>query len=159
MKVLGIDPGLANLGWAVVSPERVIDCGVIKTQSKMQNDARLLKIFEELELVIDRNDLFGLDMANERLPYSAQISKASSIGEVIGVLGLTCAFYQMKRYEYSPMSIKKAATGDGRASKDEMMQSARDAGWAGGIVEHSADAIAIARMHLGLQSNADLRRV
>jgi crossover junction endodeoxyribonuclease RuvC len=157
MKVLGIDPGLANLGWAVVSNDKVLECGVIKTQAKMQNDARLLRIFEELELVIDRHELYNAEMANERLPYMAKMKSASSIGEVIGVLGLLCSFYKIRRYEYSPMAAKKSATGDGRANKDDMIKSARDAGWTGGIVEHSADAIAIARMHLKAQGNAGLR--
>jgi crossover junction endodeoxyribonuclease RuvC len=148
MKVLGIDPGLANLGWAVIDGDVIVDCGVIKTQSKMQNDARLLRLFEELENIVDKHNLFGGVMANERLPYGARMKSASSIGEVIGVLGLLCAFYQMRRFEYSPMSAKRQATGSGKATKEMVIETARTLGWKGAIVEHSADAIAIARMHL-----------
>lgn len=145
--VLGIDPGIANLGWAVTHGSRIVNCGVIKTSPRQETDARLLTIYEALELIVDKHDLFRQHMANERLPYSAKMASASGIGEVIGVLGLLCAFYQMKRFEYSPMAAKKSSTGTGKATKEEMMQSARDLGWSGEIKEHSADAIAIARLH------------
>lgn len=146
-RILGIDPGLANTGWAVIHGSTVIDCGVITTKASQQRDARLLHIYEELESVVDKHDMFRQHIANERLPYSAKMASASSIGEVIGVIGLLSAFFQMYRFEYSPMSAKKSAAGSGKATKEEMIKSARDAGWQGGLKEHSADAIAIAFLH------------
>lgn len=148
MKVLGIDPGIANLGWAVLDGRRIVACGVIKTQPKQQHDARLFAIYTELENIVDKYDLFAGHMANERMPYGAKLQAASGIGEVIGVLGLLASFYQMRRFEYSPMAAKKDATGSGKATKDDIIQHARDLGWEGQLVEHSADAIAIASMHL-----------
>lgn len=148
MKVLGIDPGIANLGWAVLDGRRVLGCGVIKTQPRQQHDARLYTIYTELEGIVDQYDLFTGHMANERLPYGAKLQAASSIGEVIGVLGLLASFYQMKRFEYSPNAAKKDATGSGKATKDDIIRHARDLGWDGPLVEHSADAIAIAAMHI-----------
>lgn len=146
-RILGIDPGLANLGWAVVQGSNVLDCGVITTKASQQRDIRLLHIYEELESIVDKHDMFKQHMANERLPYSAKMNSASSTGEVIGVIGLLSAFFQMYRFEYSPMAAKKSAVGSGKATKEEMIQSARNAGWNGSIKEHSADAIAIAFLH------------
>lgn len=149
MRVAGIDPGIANLGWAIVCGDNgIIDCGVITTKASLQKDLRLLYIYEQLEAVLDRNDMAECHMANERLPYNSKMMATSSIGEVVGVIGLLSAFYQMQRFEYSPAAAKKDATGSGKATKDDMIRNARDLGWKGPLKEHSADAIAIALMHL-----------
>jgi crossover junction endodeoxyribonuclease RuvC len=157
MKVIGIDPGIANLGWAVVEKQglKVLGCGVITTKSSMQHDARLYKIFVDLEAVVDEYDLFTCHMSSERMPYNAKLAATSGIGAVIGVLGLLCSFYQMKRFEYSPMTVKKEAAGNSKADKTHMIEYARGLGWPGKLVEHSADAIALAITHIKAEGNGD----
>lgn len=145
MRILGVDPGFANCGWAVIEDGAILDCGVIVTTVKEEHDARLRHIYEDLALII--RDYRVTCIANERLPYNSKMQGTSNIVEVIGLLGLLAAKVGVRRVEYSPMTCKKSMTGFGNANKEDVMRFIRSLGWDGKLVEHSADAALTALTH------------
>lgn len=147
MRVLGIDPGIANCGWAVLGDNgEVLDCGVIKTTIKLAHDERITRVYDELYRIASSFQV--KQIANERLPYNSKMVSTSGINEVIGVIALLSSRIGVKRIEYSPMTAKKRIAGSAKASKDDVMAEVRRRGWAGDLVEHSADACILAMTFL-----------
>lgn len=141
MKILGIDPGIANTGWAVLEERKVIATGTIRTSPKMARPARLYKIRCELALVLGFYEPSRVVM--ERLGRFTRNTAHTSV-EAQGVIRLTCWEYSRYTHDFAPMQVKKAVTGNGRATKDEVAEVVRAiTGWEGGS-NHEADAVAIA---------------
>lgn len=149
MIVLGIDPGLANCGWALVRDDRhIIDCGVVTTTVKLEHDHRIARIYDELCRIATTGKVSQI--ANERLPYGSKMMGTSGIVEVIGVIALLAVRLGVPRIEYSPMTAKKHIIGNGKASKENVMKHMKHLGWQGALVEHSADAALLALTYLEL---------
>lgn len=154
MNVLGIDPGIANCGWAVVSSDKkMIDCGVITTTIKLEHDQRITRVFDELYRIAMQHQCRQL--VNERLPYNSKMRNTSSIIEIIGIIALLATRLGVKRIEYSPMTAKKFVVGTAKATKDDVIAYVRKLGWEGVLIEHSADAAILALTYLELDSGGN----
>lgn len=119
MRILGIDPGYATLGWAVIdSGFKIIACDAIITESGINIDERLLKVHSEIADIINKYKPGCL--AIERLFFAKNTKTAIDVAKCIGVVLLTAKLNQLDYNEYSPSQVKTAITGYGRASKDQI---------------------------------------
>ena len=123
MVILGIDPGLATLGYGIIEKDakgncRAVDCGVIVTPKQEGMPVRLAMLEEGLNAVLKkyRPD----EIAMEELFFSKNITTGIAVAHARGVALLTCVKNCGKLYEYTPMQIKQALTGYGKADKKQM---------------------------------------
>ncbi len=124
MRIIGIDPGFAITGYGIVdfinNNFKVVDFGDISTSPKESLDLRLLKLSERLEEVILK---FKPDrMAVEELFFSKNVKTAITVGHGRGVAILSAARNYMPVFEYTPLQVKQAVTGYGRADKAQIQQ-------------------------------------
>lgn len=121
MRILGVDPGSRMTGYGIV--ENVngrlihVDHGAIKTEEG-PFPSRLLKIQESLSRLMDEHSPDV--MAVEEAFFARNVQSALKLGQVRGVVLLTAALQKVEIFEYSPMEIKKALTGYGRAEKEQI---------------------------------------
>lgn len=122
MVILGIDPGLAIVGYGVILSERgkvrMLDYGVINTPAKESVPVRLKMINEALIALIEK---FKPDeIAVEELFFSNNQKTAIMVAEARGVILMTAIEHCGRLYEYTPMQIKQAVTGWGGAEKKQI---------------------------------------
>ncbi len=148
MRVLGIDPGYGIVGWAVVDEKLAVHgCGAIETPGGTALDERLLTIHRSLGEIIGK---YNPDRAAvEKLFFSKNTSTAMDVAKAIGVILLTLKLYGIDHVEYTPVQVKRAITGYGRAGKEQMqsMISIICNTRAGFTRDDVADAISIAACH------------
>ncbi len=151
-RTLGIDPGTARLGYAVVEKQQsklaLIQGGVIETTKSLSMPERLLLLFRELSQII-REALPG-EMAIEELFFAKNTTTVISVGQARGVALLVAAESGLAVYEYKPMQVKQAVHGYGLATKEQVGEMVRVLL---GLQEplrpdDAADAAAIAICHL-----------
>ena len=127
MIVLGIDPGYALMGWGVVEAEgsrmKLINYGCIETKAgvPMQNRLRTLQLGVRDLLSIYKPD----DVAFEELFFARNVTTALMVGAARGAAIIAAAEYTENIYEYTPMQIKQAITGYGKADKKQIQQMVR----------------------------------
>ena len=121
LRILGIDPGTARLGFALLDYDktnttRLIDCGVIET-SKINTDAfRLSEIRDDLEEIIEKYKPEIL--AIEKLFFFKNLKTVIPVAQARGVVMELCHRKKLQIYEYTPLEMKKIITGNGMAPKD-----------------------------------------
>jgi len=124
MIIIGIDPGFAITGYGVVKYEgnkfSVIDYGVISTKASMALPERLLYLSENLEALFQRYRPEAVSV--EELFFNKNIKTALSVGHGRGVALLTAAKSGIKVFEYTPLQVKQAVVGYGRAQKSQIQQ-------------------------------------
>lgn len=123
MIVLGIDPGVATIGFGVVRTERqqntLIQYGTITTPPGIPLSRRLLQISEDMEQLIHQ---FRPDeMAVEELFFTKNITTGISVAHGRGVILLSAERLGVPIYEYTPMQVKQAVAGYGGADKRQVM--------------------------------------
>lgn len=122
MIVLGIDPGLAAMGYGVVLRQgarlTALDYGVIRTPADQETPARLLTIAQALEGLFDTHTPDQL--ATERLFFARNEATAFSVGRTVGVVLLTAARRGIPWTEYPPPQVKEAVVGYGAADKHQV---------------------------------------
>ena len=122
MVVLGIDPGLATLGWGVLKNDRgrfeTIDYGVVLTPKEESLPVRLAMLEEGVNKLIDK--YHPDEIALEELFFNNNITTGINVAQARGVILLTCVKKCGRLYEYTPLQIKQALTGYGRADKKQM---------------------------------------
>lgn len=163
MKVLGIDPGITICGYAVLEEKgqgaSSQGHGVIRNKSETPLSEQLNKLHLELTILIKK---FQPDvLAVEKLFFGTNIKTALSVGHARGVILLAGAQKNLPVFEYSPMDVKIAMTGYGRASKEQIQIMVKTLLKLPEIPrpDDAADALAIALCHLnsykvvGLQGN------
>ncbi|MBP1757419.1 MAG: ruvC [Firmicutes bacterium] len=127
MVILGVDPGYAITGYGVVSYQnnrlRVIDYGVISTRAGSPFPERLLHIAEQLDQLILTHK--PETMAVEELFFSRNTTTAIGTAQARGVAVLSGARSGIPVYEYTPMQVKLAVAGYGKAQKDQVQQMVR----------------------------------
>lgn len=117
--ILGIDPGYDRLGWAVAT--RVndswgrVEYGCIQTNRHDDILLRYQDLFKQLSNLIDRAK--PTQAAIETLFFANNTTTALKIAEVRGLVISSCLQHQLSIYQYNPMIIKQAVTGNGRADK------------------------------------------
>lgn len=122
MIILGIDPGLAIVGYGVINTLKgnssVIDYGVINTPKEDSVPTRLEKIYEGMLGLIDK---FNPDcIAIEELFFNTNTTTGINVAQARGVILLACKQKGLKMYEYTPLQIKQALTGYGKAEKKQI---------------------------------------
>lgn len=121
-RVLGIDPGLAATGFAVVDGDgraaAVVTSGVIRTKSKDERSQRLARIFEHIGLLIEKHG--PEELALEQQYVASNVRSAFVIGEVRSVAMVAAATRSVSVYEYAPTAVKEALTGYGAAPKEQV---------------------------------------
>ena len=124
MRILGIDPGLATIGYAVVDKETnhfdVLEYGVIKTSADKKDTKRLEIIHYNIEELI--KEFRPEQMAVEELFFNKNVKTAISVGQARGVILLAGSQAGLKVAEYTPLQIKQAVVGYGRADKNQVQQ-------------------------------------
>lgn len=123
MRILGIDPGLAIVGWAVIESERgsirPIAFGAITTPAHTDIESRLLIIKQDLEEIINKYQ--PEEMAIEELFFNTNITTGIAVAEARGVILCTAYAKGVKISEYTPLQVKQAVVGYGRAEKQQVI--------------------------------------
>jgi len=120
--IMGIDPGLAHAGWGIVSHDglrsRHVAHGVLNTDAKLPPALRLQSLFNELNTVIQtyKPDCAGI----ETLYFARNVTSALPVAQARGVLLLALAENSVPVAEYTPLQIKQAVVGNGRAEKSQV---------------------------------------
>jgi crossover junction endodeoxyribonuclease RuvC len=124
MVILGIDPGLATLGWGVIThnqhKQTLVKYGCIITPPDQPFPMRLLSIRTELEEIIA--DYSPDEIAFEELFFARNVTTALTVGAARGVCVAVAARHTNQLYEYTPMQVKQALTGYGRADKKQIQE-------------------------------------
>lgn len=160
MRILGIDPGLANTGYGIIDHDgnssRLVTCGCVNTPAGIPMAERLRQIHDELVLVISK---WKPDAAAvEQLFFARNVTTAITVAQGRGVAILAMAQSRIPLHEYSPMQIKQAVTGSGKADKAQITRMVtallalnRTATGEGDTrppaTSHAADALAVALCH------------
>ena len=121
--ILGIDPGLAIVGWGVIEYKgnkfTTLGYGSIQTPSTMRTEDRLVEIFKSMNDIIDK---FKPDcLAVEELFWNTNQTTGIRVSEARGVILLSAAQKAIPIYEYTPLQVKQAVVGYGRAEKKQVI--------------------------------------
>lgn len=124
MRILGIDPGTGILGFGIIEMIKgqpvLVDGGVIRTPVKEDDAVRLLTIYEELTDIISQSKP---DMVSvEKLFFARNVTTAMTVAQARGVVLLCAQQAGLPIHEYTPMQIKQAITGYGKADKKQMQE-------------------------------------
>jgi len=156
MYVLGIDPGLSNLGWAIVKdsdPPKLISYGLIKTDKNIKEEERLYKIYENLKnIYLNFSPEFTII---ENIFFKKNIKTAIKIGEVKGVILLVAKEFESKIYELNPANVKLYFTGFGGSNKGNMKKMVKILYNVEIKEDDTVDAIALATSFINLKSIKD----
>jgi len=158
MIVLGFDPGTASTGWGVIEQDgnrmRSLGHGCIVTSAKDDTHVRLRQIHDQARGLIKR---FKPDIVVlEELFVNVNVKTALAVGQAKGVLYLAASDVKTPPCEYSPLQIKQAVTGYGRASKIQVQEMTKVILGLSRIPQpdHAADALAVAITHTHLNGEA-----
>lgn len=120
--VLGIDPGTAILGYGLVALDgdelQAVEFGVLTTPASAALPNRLLSLFDGLNQIILRGR--PTEAAVEQLFFSRNVQSAFAVGQARGVALLAAARHGLPVGEYSPLQVKQAVAGYGRATKAQV---------------------------------------
>lgn len=151
MRILGIDPGIAIVGFGVVDKNgnrySTVEYGAITTPAHTPLENRLKTIYDEMTLLFAN---FRPDaMSVEELFFNSNAKTAIAVGQARGVIILSAVENGVSIYEYTPLQVKQALTGYGRASKMQIQQMMRTMLGLSEIPKPDdvADALAIAVCH------------
>lgn len=151
MVVLGVDPGLATLGWGVIEAsgarQRLLGYGCILTTPQQTLPDRLLTIRREMEtlIVMHHPD----EIAFEELFFARNVTTALTVGAARGVSVAVCAAFTDRLFEYTPMQVKQAMVGYGKADKRQVQEMVKLLLHMEAIArpDDAADALAVALTH------------
>jgi crossover junction endodeoxyribonuclease RuvC len=124
MIVVGIDPGLATVGFGVIQKieDKIIPVsyGCIRTSAQKQISERLLDIYNEINSLFNKYN--PQTVVIEKLFFNKNVTSAMNVGEARGVIILAAQQKQIPVFQYIPAQIKKAITGTGNADKQQMQE-------------------------------------
>lgn len=127
MRILGIDPGTGILGFGVIEAKngkaQLVDAGVIRTPVKEDDAVRLQTIYDELTDIITQTK--PTELSVEKLFFAQNVTTAMTVAQARGVVLLCGMQAGLSIYEYTPLQIKQALTGYGRADKKQMQEMVR----------------------------------
>ena len=151
MYILGIDPGYAIVGYGVVKYEgnkfTTVTYGAITTPAGMPFVKRLDIIFNEMTRIFNTYKIDAMSI--EKLFFNTNTTTAIDVAQARGVLLVCCANANIPIYEYTPLQVKQAVTGYGRAEKKQIQQMVKMMLGLNVIPkpDDAADALAIAICH------------
>lgn len=122
MKILGIDPGMAIVGYGMIGINgdniELLTSGSIQTDKKLSDSARLLEIYNDLSQIVEK---YKPDCASvEQLFFFKNQKTIIPVAEARGVILTVLEKYRIPTYSYTPMEVKQVLTGYGRAEKKEV---------------------------------------
>ena len=124
MIIIGIDPGLARVGYGIIEFKRnektLLDCGIIETQKDQKEENRLFEIFMDLKELINR---WKPDYAAVEKYFFYKSSTTISVVQARGVIMMTLGSFNIPITEYAPAQIKLTITGFGKATKKDILNS------------------------------------
>ena len=124
MIIIGIDPGLARVGYGIIEVKRnkkiLLDCGIIETKKDQKEENRLLEIFMDLKELINK---WKPDYAAVEKFFFYKSSTTISVVQARGVIMMTLGSFNIPITEYAPAQIKLAITGFGKATKKDVLDS------------------------------------
>ncbi len=127
MRIIGIDPGTGILGFGVIELVKnkpiLVDAGVIRTPVKEDDAVRLETIYDELTDIIASTKPEAMSV--EKLFFAKNVTTAMTVAQARGVVLLCGMQARLKLFEYTPMQIKQAVTGYGKADKKQMQEMVR----------------------------------
>jgi crossover junction endodeoxyribonuclease RuvC len=127
VKIIGIDPGTGILGFGVIEANggkaKLVDAGVIRTPAGQADEIRLVTIYDELSEIIKETQ--PAEMAVEKLFFAQNVTTAMTVAQARGVVLLCGQQAGLKISEYTPVQIKQALTGYGRAEKKQIQEMVR----------------------------------
>ena len=160
MRILGIDPGIAIVGWGVIDFDRMkgraVDYGAITTGPELKTEERIAQVFRQMQQIMD---VYKPDAVSiEELFFNTNITTGISVAQARGVI-LLCAYRcGLQIAEYTPLQVKQAVVGYGRAEKRQVMDMVKRILNLPAVPrpDDAADAVAIALCHA--RSNTSLLR-
>lgn len=153
MITLGIDPGTATTGFGIIQEEHdghltVMDYGVIKTTSDQSQPERLVQLYKRIKelILLHRPDMGAV----EKLFFERNVRTALAVGQARGVALLAMAELNLQIGEYTPLEVKQAVVGYGRADKNQVQQMVKTILGLDTIPhpDDAADALAVAICHI-----------
>ncbi len=124
MRIIGIDPGLARVGYGiidVIGGEKImLDCGIIETQSTQKEESRLIEISNDLSSILKK---WSPESAAVEKFFFYRSSATISVVQARGVILMTLGSHNLSIQEFPPMQIKLAVTGYGHSGKDDVLKS------------------------------------
>ncbi|MGI5978011.1 MAG: crossover junction endodeoxyribonuclease RuvC [Oscillospiraceae bacterium] len=123
MRIMGIDPGIATVGFGVIDSDRnrlkLVSAGVIETPARTSLSSRLDQIYDDMQELIST---FSPDAVSvEELFFKKNITTGISVAHGRGVLLLACYKAGVQIFEYTPMQVKQAVVGYGLAEKKQVI--------------------------------------
>ena len=122
MRIIGIDPGLARVGYGIIEIENgrkiLLDCGVIETDKGKKEEDRLYEIFQDLNELINH---WNPTVAAVEKFFFYRSSTTISVVQARGVIMMVLASKKIHVSEYSPAQIKLTIAGSGKASKKDIL--------------------------------------
>jgi crossover junction endodeoxyribonuclease RuvC len=150
--VLGIDPGTASTGWGVIENQgnklRSLGHGCIVTSARTETPLRLRQIHDEILSLIDR--FHPAVVALEELFVNVNVKTAMAVGHARGAIILAAGERDLPCFDYTPLAVKQAVTGYGRANKVQVQEMTKVLLSLPRIVQpdHASDALAVAITHI-----------
>ena len=124
MRIIGIDPGLARVGYGIIDEiegkKIMLDCGIIETKKTQKEEKRLLEISDDLSSIINK---WNPNYAAVEKFFFYRSSTTISVVQARGVIIMTLGKHNLPIQEFPPMQIKLAVTGYGHSDKDEVLRS------------------------------------
>lgn len=124
MKILGIDPGIGRMGWGIIEPQgqsfTVHGYGCVETEPNSDIPGRLYAIYDEVCRIIDEYKPDALSI--EDLFFAKNAKTAFSVGQARGVILLAASQKNLQITVYTPLQVKSAVTGYGKADKKQVAQ-------------------------------------
>jgi len=150
--ILGIDPGLTNTGYGLIRYEKkkieLIDYGCVLTYKKDTFSIRIKKIYYKIKELIEKYNPH--EVAIEEIFFNKNVRSALTVSKVHGMIAITVALIGLELYEYTPLQIKQATVGNGRAEKHQVQSMVKILLNLSEIPQpdHAADALAVAICHI-----------
>ena len=162
MRILGIDPGYAIVGYGVLDYDRnrfsVVNYGAITTEAGKPFDSRLKEIYDDMCSLLDmaKPDCMSI----ERLYFTNNKTTGIDVAQARGVIMLAAAQRGIEIYEYTPLQVKQAVVGYGRAEKHQVQEMVKNILNLKEVPkpDDTADAVALAICH-GHSSGSALSRI
>ena len=124
MRILGIDPGFAITGYSILdytgNKFKLLDSGAVTTDKDVSFPLRLTKIYDDISLLIDTYKPDAISV--EELFFNNNAKTAINVAQARGVILIVGCKKNVPTYEYTPLQIKQAVTGYGRAGKMQVQR-------------------------------------
>ena len=165
MRILGIDPGYATVGWGVLEYDNmrfgVVKYGAITTSPETSFEKRLCEIYDDMCVILDK---FRPDcMSIEKLFFNSNKTTGIDVAHARGVIMLSAVQHNVKIYEYKPQQVKAAVTGYGNAEKHQVQEMIKNILHLKAVPkpDDTADALALAicHGHTGASRLSEIMRV